>query len=171
MAFGKLAAASVICALAAAGTCAPAAGQALDGQTGFFVILAEGPSAASLPVPTAAQRVVHYDYGFLRPEEREAPKYLLMAKQPDVVLVLSKPPGKQTGAGGRPELLLEVTEEAAAALAKVTRDHLGQHVAFVIGGDVVSTHTIKSVISDGKFRLSRCTDTACEYIYGRLTKR
>lgn len=44
-------------------------------------------------------------------------------------------------------------------------------MAFAIGEDVVSIHTIRSAIVDGKFRMSRCTDNACEYIYGRLTKR
>jgi len=44
-------------------------------------------------------------------------------------------------------------------------------VAFVINGEVVSTHTIRSVITRGEFKLSRCGDNACEFIYARLIER
>jgi len=156
--------------LGVVGTSAEAASQN-KGQAGFYLVLAEGLTMDALPAPTTAQWIARYDYKFLRPEEKEPTKYLLLAKRPDVVLLLSKPPEKLKGEGGRTQLLLEATEEAAADLARVSRDHIGQLVAFVVDGDVVSTHKIRSAITDGKFRMSRCTDNACEYIYGRLTKR
>ena len=158
------------CALGIAGTRLSSAGQA-DAQAGFYLVLAESPTADGLPAPTRTQRIVRYDYGFLLPEDRQPAKYLLLAEVPDVALLLSKPPERQKGEGGRTQLLLEATEEAAADLARLTRDHIGQRVAFAVGADVVSIHTIRSAIVDGRFRMSRCTDNACEYIYGRLTKR
>ena len=167
----RVGAASFGCVLGVAVTCASAGGQEREAQAGFYLVLAEGPTADALPQPTSVQRVVRYDYGFLLPEERQPAKYLLLAKDPDVALLLTKLPEKQKGSSGRTELLFEASEQAAAALAKLTQEHLGQQVAFAIGADVVSTHTIRSVISDGKFRMSRCTDNACEYIYGRLAGR
>ena len=140
------------------------------GQSGFYLVLADGPAADALPAPTSRQQVLRYDYKFLRPEEKEDTKYLLLAKRPDVPLFLRKPPEKEIGDGGRTQLLLEVTDDAGRDVEKLTREHLGQQVAFVMDGEVVSTHTIRSVITDGKFRMSRCTDNACEYIYGRLMK-
>ena len=68
-----------------------------------------------------------------------------------------------------PADVVELTPEAARQLEKLSREHLGERVAFVIEGEPVTIHRIRSVISDGKFRLSRCTDKACQYIYGRLT--
>jgi preprotein translocase subunit SecD len=142
-----------------------------EGQTGFYLVSAEGLAIDSLPAPMTTQWIARYDYKFIQPEEREPTRYLLLSKQPDVVSLLSKPPEKLKGENGRTQLLLELTEEAAADLARVSRDHIGQRVAFVIDGEVISIHKIRSVITDGKFRMSRCTDNACEYIYGRLTKR
>ena len=158
-------------ALGAGGVSLQAAAQKRHKQTGFYLVLAESSAAQTLPLPTSEQQILGYDYRFLRTEEREAVKYLRLARRPDVALLLRRPPQRQIGEGGRTELLLEVTEDAAAALARLTERHLGQQVAFVIDGEVVSTHKIRSVISDGKFRMSRCTDNACEYIYGRLTNR
>ena len=63
---------------------------------------------------------------------------------------------------------LELSLDAAGKLEKLTREHLGGRVAFVIDGEPVTLHKIRSVITGGQFRLSRCTDTACRYIYGRL---
>jgi preprotein translocase subunit SecD len=73
-----------------------------------------------------------------------------------------------SGENGFPELRLELTPEAASKLEKLTREHLGGRVAFVIEGEPVTLHKIRSVITGGQFRLSRCTDTACQYIYTRL---
>lgn len=158
-------------ALGASGVSLQATAQTRNEQTGFYLVLAESSAAQKLPLPTGGQQILCYDFRFLRTEERDPVKYLLLARRPEVALLLRRPPEKQIGEDGRTQLLLEVTEEAAAALAKLTEQHLGQQVAFVIDGEVVSTHKIRSVISDGKFRMSRCTDNACEYIYGRLTKR
>ena len=147
------------------------AGVALAGEkggTGFFLIVAQGPSVAGLPKPTESQHVVAYDSKFLR--EAEPTLYLLLPKTPDVPLILAKAPDLQEkGESGFPELHVELTPEAARQLEKLSREHLGERVAFVIGGEPVTIHRIRSVISDGKFRLSRCTDKACQYIYGRLT--
>jgi preprotein translocase subunit SecD len=68
-------------------------------------------------------------------------------------------------------LWLELTPEAGSKLEKLTREHLGGRVAFVIDGEPVTLHKIRSVITGGQFRLSRCTDTACQYIYGRLVRK
>jgi preprotein translocase subunit SecD len=62
------------------------------------------------------------------------------------------------------------SEEAAADLERVSREHLGQTVALVVDGEVVTMHKIRSVISDGKVQVTRCTDNACQYLYTRLTK-
>ena len=138
-------------------------------QAGFYLVAAEAESAAGLPAAGAEQRVVHYDYKYLRDTERAQPLYLLLPKAADVPLVLAKAPELQEkGENGFPELRLELTPEAASKLEKLTREHLGGRVAFVIDGEPVTLHNIRSVITGGQFRLSRCTDTACQYIYGRL---
>jgi hypothetical protein len=138
-------------------------------QTGFYLIAAEAATPDALPAPNDEQQVVRYDYKFLRNTDSTQPRYLLLPGKPDVPLVLAKAPElNQKGENGFPEVRLELTPEAARDLEKLTRDHLGYHVLFMLDDEPVTIHKIRSVISDGQFRLSRCTDTACEYIYGRL---
>ena len=145
--------------------------QKADERTGFYLVLAQAPSAEGLPAPTAGRKIVRYDYKYVLQEDRVPTQYLLLSSRPDVALLLGKPPEKMKGEGGRTQLLIELTREAARDLEKLSRENLGKRVAFVIDGEIVSVHKIRSVIADGKFRLSRCTDNACEYIYGQLTKR
>ena len=133
------------------------------------MIAAEAESAAELPHAKTEQRIVRYDYRHLREAERGQPLYLLLPKVADVPLVLAKAPELQVkGENGFPELRLELTADAAKRLETLTREHLGRRVAFVVDGEPVTLHKIRSVITGGQFRLSRCTDTACQYIYGRL---
>jgi preprotein translocase subunit SecD len=141
-------------------------------QVGFYLIAAEADSVAKLPAPSTEQRLVRYDYKFLRDTERGKPLYLLLPKKADVSLMLSKTPElKEKGENGFPEVRLELTSEVASKLEKLTREHLGGKVAFVIDDEPVTLHKIRSVITGGQFRLSRCTDTACQYIYGRLVEK
>jgi preprotein translocase subunit SecD len=138
-------------------------------QAGFYLVAAEAETAAALPAASGEQRVVRYDYKYLRETERAQPRYLLLPKTADVQLVLAKAPElRAKGENGFPELRLELTPEAARQLEELTRKHLGRSVAFVIDGEPVTLHKIRSVITGGQFRLSRCTDTACQFIYGRL---
>jgi preprotein translocase subunit SecD len=141
-------------------------------QAGFYLVAAEAETAAALPAASGEQRVVRYDYKYLRETERAQPLYLLLPKTADVQLVLAKAPElRAKGENGFPEMWLELTPEAGSKLEKLTREHLGGRVAFVIDGEPVTLHKIRSVITGGQFRLSRCTDTACQYIYGRLVRK
>ena len=148
----------------------PGARQTADKRhVGFYSVMAEAESVKALPPATIDQQVIRYDYGFLRTTERDKPRYFLLSRFPDVELMLSKTPELQEeGENGFPELHLELTSESARNLEQLTRDHLGGKVVFMIDGAPVTVHKIRSVITGGQFRLSRCTDTACQYIYGRL---
>jgi preprotein translocase subunit SecD len=141
-------------------------------QTGFYLIAAEATIADSLPVPNSEQQVMQYDYKFLRNADSPQPRYLLLPKKADVPLMLANAPELlPKGENGFPEIRLELTTEAAQSLERLSREHLGRHVVFMIDGEPVTIHKIRSVISGGQFRLSRCTDTACQYIYGRLKSK
>jgi preprotein translocase subunit SecD len=141
-------------------------------QAGFYLVLAEEDSATALPAASAGQQIVHYDYKYLRDNERGKPRYLLLSKTADVPLILARTPELHIkGENGFPELRVELTSEASTRLEKLTREHPGAELAFVIDGEPVTLHKIRSVISGGQFRISRCTDTACQYIYGRLKEK
>jgi hypothetical protein len=118
-------------------------------QTGFYLIAAEATIADSLPVPNSEQQVVRYDYKFLRNVGSAQPRYLLLPKKPDVPLLLANAPELMPkGENGFPEIRLELTTEAARSLEKLTREHLGQRVLFMVDGEPVTIHKIRSVMSD-----------------------
>ena len=147
------------------------AAEATEATSGLFLIHSAAASVGELPQPTADQQIVLYDYGFLREEERQEPEYFLVSKRPDVPLRLAGRPEIIRGERGLPELLLELSEDAAAEMERVTRENLGSSAALVIDGEVVTAHKIRAVIEGGRIQLSRCTDTACELIYARLLTR
>jgi hypothetical protein len=147
---------------------AQAASQPEKHPAGFYLIAAQAASAEALPRPTAEQQIARYDAKFLVPSERTPAKYLLLPRHPDVELKLAKAPDLEKGENGFPELRLELTTQAAANLEKLSREHLGQTVSLLIDGEPITIHKIRSVITGAQFRLSRCTDNACEYIRGRL---
>ena len=147
------------------------AAAAAEEQTGFFLLLAEAPDTTALPRPSEGEQILLYESVPSDEGQREPRRYLLIAKRPDVPLTLAEAPKKLTGDAGRTELLLELTEDGAKRLAEVTRANVGREVAFLIDGRVVSTHKIREPISGGQFKLSRCTDNACEVIYSRLAGR
>lgn len=141
-------------------------------QVGFYLVLAEAESATVLPTPRTDEQIIRYDYKFLRNTENEKPRYFLISKDANVLLILNKTPELQEkGENGFPELRLELTSEAASNLEKLTQDYIGGKVVFMIDDEPITIHKIRSVIKGGQFRLSRCTDTACKYIYGRLVKK
>jgi preprotein translocase subunit SecD len=140
-------------------------------QTGFCLVAAEADSMPLLPVARDDQQVVRYDYKYLLESERGKPRYLLLPKTVDVPLILSgKPKLIDKSKNGFPELLFKLTPETSIKLEKLTREHLGSKVAFLIDGEPVTIHKIRSAITGGQFQLTRCTDTACRIIYGRLLK-
>ena len=144
------------------------AAAAPEERTGFFLLLAEARDITALPPPSEGQQIVVYASLPSDEGQTDPPRYLLIARRPDVPLILAEAPRKLTGDGGRTELLLELTEGGAKRLAEVTRANVGKEVAFLIDGTVVSTHKIREPITGGQFKLSRCTDNACEVIYSRL---
>ena len=139
--------------------------------TGLFLIHAQASRPEDLPPRGVDQQVVKYDYKFLREEEQRSAKYFLLPKHPDVALKLARKPQSSKNDQGRTELLFELSPDAAADMERLTSKNLGRAVAFVIDGEVVTAHKIRSVIRDGQFVLSRCTDNACEYIQARLAVR
>jgi hypothetical protein len=40
----------------------------------------------------------------------------------------------------------------------------------VVDGQIVTLHKIRSVVTDGKLQITRCTDDACQVIRAKLTR-
>ncbi len=158
---------ALIAGVLAASGGGPAAEESAAG-TGLYLILADADSPGDLPELSAEQQVLPYDYKFLRDDERRPPRYLLLPRRANVPFLLAKRPEAVVGERGFTELLIQLTEEAAAEMERFTGENIGRSAAFLIDGEVITAHKIRAVIKDGRLQLSRCNDNACEYILARL---
>jgi preprotein translocase subunit SecD len=61
-----------------------------------------------------------------------------------------------------------LSEEAAGQLEAFTARCLGQPVAIVVGGEVITVYTIRQVITGGRFQISRCGDDGCQVLFREL---
>jgi preprotein translocase subunit SecD len=67
-------------------------------------------------------------------------------------------------------LMIQLTSEAAKRLENLTRSHMGRPIAVVVNDKILSAPTVRSVISDGKARVTPCEDKSCEMLLRQLSK-
>jgi preprotein translocase subunit SecD len=67
-------------------------------------------------------------------------------------------------------LMIQLAPEAAKRLEDLTRSHMDRPLAVVVGDRILSIPTVRSVIKDGKARLTPCEDEGCEALLRRLAK-
>jgi preprotein translocase subunit SecD len=67
-------------------------------------------------------------------------------------------------------LEIRLAPEAAKRLADFTQSHMNRQIAVVIGDKILSTPTVRSVIKDGKARVTPCEDESCEALIQELRK-
>jgi len=67
-------------------------------------------------------------------------------------------------------LLIQLAPEAAKRLQDLTRSHMNRPIAVVIGDKVLSAPTVRSVIKDGKARVTPCEDESCKALLRQLSK-
>jgi preprotein translocase subunit SecD len=118
------------------------------------------------------QIVVLNDFRLLEPLERETPIFLKLQKAPFVPLLINgKPLEDKEEGSNKPRLQLTLEDEQIEPLKQFTDTNLGKTVAIVIGGEVVSTHKIRTAITGGRLQITRCTKHGCETLYTRLLKK
>ncbi len=67
-------------------------------------------------------------------------------------------------------LMLQLAPEAAKRLENLTRSHMNRPIAVVVGDKILSVPTVRSVITDGKARVTPCEDESCELLLRQLNK-
>jgi len=66
-------------------------------------------------------------------------------------------------------LLIQLAPEAAKRLEDLTSSHMNQPIAVVVGDKILSAPTVRSVITDGKARVTPCEDESCEALLHQLS--
>jgi preprotein translocase subunit SecD len=65
-------------------------------------------------------------------------------------------------------LTIQLAPEAAKRLEDLTRSHMNRPIAVVVSDKILSTPTVRSVIKDGKARVTPCEDATCETLLRQL---
>lgn len=96
-------------------------------------------------------------------------KDLVLDKTTFAPLVVEGKPQIDRDARGS-SLMIQLAPEAAKRLEDLTRLHMNRSIAVVIGDRIVSAPTVRSVIKDGKARVTPCEGERCDALLRQLTK-
>jgi preprotein translocase subunit SecD len=67
-------------------------------------------------------------------------------------------------------LMVQLAPEAAKRLEDLTRSHMNRRIAVVVSDKILSAPTVRSVIHDGKARVTPCEDESCDTLLRQLSK-
>jgi preprotein translocase subunit SecD len=120
-----------------------------------------------LPLKDGEVLLVHR-HRYARKDAQEPPRFLVVRSAPQVKLDLVGKPMAVKEGDEVVRILLKLQPEAATALEKLTRAHLGRQLAVVVGGEVATTHTVRTVIKGGDVQISSCATGAAGYLLEQL---
>jgi len=153
------------------GSGAQVAGIASVLPDGLYLVLRSSDTVVKLLPVGKTERLLSDNFHFLEPAEREPIRYLVLQTTPFVPLILASDPKEDREDSGKPRLQLQLAEDQAGPLEDFSRSNLGGTVAIVIGGEIVTTHRIKSAITGGRLQITRCTEHGCETLFTKLLKK
>ncbi len=140
-------------------------------ENGAYAVLREAPSAREAGAEGGSQVVLAYDrrkYGGAPPNGPLT--YVALDPKDYVPLIIAGRPEMKANGQGKSVLTVSLVRKNVPRADAFTRAHLGGRMAMVIDGEIVTLHKIRSLITDGKVQITRCTDNACEVLRAKLVK-
>jgi preprotein translocase subunit SecD len=148
---------------------APASGK--KPPDGVYAVQRDGPTEKDvLPLKDGEILAVNR-HRYAKKDANEPPRFLVVRSAPEVTLDLAGEPTPVKEGGEVVRILLKLRPNAAAALERLTRDHLGRQVAIVLGGEVVTVHKVRAVIKGGDVQVTSCAPGAADYLLKQLQAR
>jgi preprotein translocase subunit SecD len=120
-----------------------------------------------LPLKDGEVLVVHR-HRYLKKDEDEPPRFLVVRPAPEVLLDLDGAPKAVKEGDEVVRILLKLQPKAALALEHLTRDHLGRQLTIILGGEVVTMHKVREVIKGGEVQITSCAAGAAGYLLEQL---
>ena len=134
---------------------------------GVYRVLREGASEKDVLPLRTGEAIVPDRSRYLKQPGNTPPRFLIVPSQPTVPLALAREP-VATNDGGDLRIQLKLQPAAAAALEKVTREHPDGQLTIVLKNEVITTHKIRAVITDGDVQITSCVVGAAEYLLEQL---
>jgi len=138
-------------------------------ENGAYLILREAPTPQEAAAGDVPAMVLAYDrrtYSGAPPDEPLT--YVAIDPKESIPLIIEGTPEMKSDGQGKSVLTVSLSRQNAERAEAFTRAHLGGRIAMVVGGEIVTVHKIRSVITGGKMQITRCTDNACEVIRSKL---
>ena len=138
---------------------------------GVYAVLGEGRSDRDARKAKGSFAVLKYDGRYTDSSQVHNPLYVRVDTSSFVPLIIEGTPDAHKDGRGHTMLGVALKKEYTMMLEDFTRAHLNGKVAIVLGGEVLTMHKVRSVITGGKFQLTRCYDNACEVLRSKLLER
>lgn len=137
---------------------------------GVYAVLREGLTREEAQPGKVPHAILLYDRKYSESDRNQPPKYVALDTSFFVPLDLAGPPETRKDDRGWTLLNVALAPEHVKTLETFTRAHLGGRIAIVIDGEIVTMHTVRSVIEGGRVQITRCHDDACEVLRMKLAK-
>ena len=134
---------------------------------GIYLVKEMASSVSGLSSPNINELIVNYNHDFIDDKDDPIQYYLLQA-DPFVPLVISSKPIIKGTPERLNELNIVLAEKYSELLEDFTRNNIGGIVAIVIDGEAVTRHKIRTAVTGGRLKITRCTDHACESLFTAL---
>ena len=136
--------------------------------TGIYRVYEECNIDDGSPKPPSGTRLMKYDQSAMTGVPDIPVRFAIVSAQPDVPLILAGKPVKSQDANNKTILNLKLENQYALQLETFTGANIGNRVAIIIGGKIISIHEVRCSITGGQLQITRCSDNACEKIYIEL---
>jgi preprotein translocase subunit SecD len=146
----------------------PAPGAGKKHLDGVYAVQRDGPQEKDVRPLKDGEVLVVDRHRYVKHPATEPPRFLVVRSAREVALDLAREPKAVEEGGEVVRILLHLRPQAAAALERLTRDHLGRQVAIVLGGEVVTVHKVRAVIKGGDVQITSCAPGAAGYLLKQL---
>lgn len=114
------------------------------------------------------QRQLRYDPRMADSQSTDPVQYVTVQTGDFVPLVLATAAEHRKQDDGRILIGVSLAAPYVQKLADFTRTNLGQRVALVLDGEVMSTHKVRTIIDGGRMQITRCDEHSCQRILSKL---
>ena len=137
---------------------------------GVYAVVREHATRETAKPGEISSVTLVYDQHYSEADRNDPPLYVTLDTSPFVPLRLAGPPTTAKGNSRWTLLNLTLAPEHVKTLEDFTRAHLGGRVAIVIDGEIITMHKVRSVITGGQVKITRCQDDACQVLRRKLTE-
>ncbi len=138
--------------------------------SGMYAVVGEPYEAPRSDALSAGQRQLRYDPRMADTESTEPTLWVMVETADFVPLILATAADHTTQENGRILISVALAQPYIAKLAEFTRTHLGNRVALVLDGEVMSCHKVRTVIEGGQMQITRCDQRSCQRILSKLAE-